>query len=165
MTLRRYTTLKSKTALASSTKPMPRVSPGKRHWKSEALICQLEYRETHLRCALCGISAMRWLYPDRLLQLHHLAGKGSATFEVHGNYLMLCGRDHAHYHDGGQMSDSGERLPELTPGMILWCKREADGLDVALLASLKGWQALPDKWEPCELPAEFLRERELNMAA
>ena len=121
-----------------------------------------EYASSHVRCALCGISAFKAYGPDRMLDLHHIAGRG-LRHDVPENWLMLCRRDHDQFHFGGRFDDEGNHLPEVTPGMILTAKRDADGeCDEALIASLKGWQALPEKWVPCPLPAVYLLERERN---
>jgi hypothetical protein len=121
-----------------------------------------EFMSEHNRCSVCHISAFKAYGPDRRIVLHHIAGRG-VHCEVPGNWCALCDRCHNHLHSGGKFDDiTGDRLPELTNGMILWAKREADGLDEALIASLKNWKALPDHWLPCELPSIFHEERLRN---
>jgi hypothetical protein len=121
-----------------------------------------EYMSEHNRCSVCHISAFKAYGPDRRIVLHHLAGRGKGT-DTADSWLAICNRCHEHHHQGGRFDDiTGDRLPELTAGMLLGCKREADGLDEALIASLKNWKALPDHWTPVELPAVFYLERERN---
>lgn len=122
---------------------------------------QTAFMSERLRCAVCWIRADRAYGPDRRIVLHHLAGRGR-NHEVEGNWCAVCSRCHSQYHDGGQFGDDGERLPALTPGHMLWAKEQSDGVDLGLIASLKGWAGLPDHWIPCELPGAFLRERERN---
>lgn len=160
MTLRRSPMPPRTKPMARSTKPMRAVSPKKRSWKREAKALQLAFMESHLRCAVCGISV--FARPSRPLQLHHLMSKGSQRHECVENYAALCDRDHAHFHGGGEFGDDGQRLPKLTGGHLLWAKAQADGLDAKLLASLRGWVNLPDAWEPTPLPSAFILERERN---
>lgn len=171
-----------KTPMPARTKPMKRTalkrpavpslarttrlkaaSPRKIHWQRRAKARRLAYMQTHLRCFLCGISI--FAKPSRPLECHHLFGRGSEAHECEDNYGAICDRDHRHYHSGGECGEDGARLPELTPGMLLWAKEMADGpVNRERLAALKGWKGLPAEWEPRELPAEFIRERERHAA-
>lgn len=159
--LTRRTPLRTVKPLARKTR-LSRVRKATRHWRREAAAGRGEYLECHARCAVCCLSA--FARPSRPMQVHHICGRGSRKFEVPGNWIVLCARDHRHYHFGGEHADDGQPLPELTPGMILWAKRAADPeqYDPALLAGLRGWKALPEDWMPRELPEAFLRERERN---
>jgi hypothetical protein len=146
--------------LARKTRLSP-ASKSKRNWRREAAAERAEYMATHLRCMVCGISV--FAHPSRPLECHHLMGRGAQKHECVENYGAICDRDHRHFHSGGELGDDGERLPELTPGMILFAKSLADGpIDEALLAGLRGWKGLPEDWLPVELPAEYMRERANN---
>jgi ribosome modulation factor len=146
-------------SLKRTTRLRP-VSKASVNWKRQAAAERLEFMAEHLRCMICGLSI--FARPSRAFHCHHLMGRGSRKHECRENWLFSCDRDHRHYHDGGEEGDDGKRLPELTPGHLLWCKEQADGLDADLLASLKGWKALPDHWQPTPLPDAFIKERICN---
>jgi hypothetical protein len=153
--LRRYT------EMPRAKKRMRPVSKATASWKRRAAAERTAYMAEHLRCAVCAISALA--KPSRTLQCHHIMSRGGRRHECPENWLSLCDRCHRHFHSGGEFGDDGARLPDLTGGHLLWAKDQADGLDVELLAGLRGWKGLPDEWQPAPLPAAFMVERERNL--
>ena len=128
-----------------------------------------EFRATHDRCVVC------WSRDD--LELHHLVGRGSDKFETEWNYSMLCARCHRHVHSGGEHDITGDKLPNLTRGMIISAiidqyfggtihspQKCASAVHdwYELLAKLRGWKSLCDEYEPLLLPVAFHEERRLN---
>ena len=148
---------------------MPRSSQplAKRSKKARAgMVAMSGYAEIHLRCACCHLPAHKAYGPDRMLDVHHIAGRNGKDCHDHRNLLVLCRRCHDQFHFGGRFDDiTGDRLPELTAGMILRCKAEVDGLDEGLICALKGWVAFPETWTPTPLPTVYLQERERNWTA
>ena len=131
---------------------------------SEATELRRRYLWEHPECFVCG---QPWIGFGGWLEVHHIVSRRHAGAECLANYAVVCndldgGSCHAHYHQGGGHRN-GVRLPDLTPGMILWAKRRVDpeNWDEALLLGLlrpngTGW---PQRWEITEVPEIFRRRR------
>lgn len=80
--------------------------------------------------------------------------------DIRANFLTLCRQCHSHYHTGGECDERGKRLPNLTPGMLMWAKRDTDPEHYCekAIAKLLGRVGLPDNWLPQPIPAA-LKER------
>lgn len=100
-------------------------------------------------CLELGISVCR------KVEKHHLCV--GRRVDCPENWLLLGDVHHRQFHVGGELHN-GERLPELTPGNLLWLKEKYDpeNYDPAVICRLKGWQSLPDHWLPRCLNAQWI---------
>ncbi len=103
-----------------------------------------EWAIVHDKCQVCGRNEQQIKrdseFPN-LLQTHHLIG-GAGRSDEPCNFLRLCPRCHEVYH-GFRVKRNGTYWPNLTMGMLLTAKREADG----------------DEWDPARL--SVLRHRKI----
>lgn len=90
------------------------------------------YYPGHEYCALCGIPTTKGR-----LELAHIFG-GASRRHVPANVVMLCARCHSHQHRAGHR-EMGERLPSITPALLIVCKRALGELDTEALAEVTGW--------------------------
>jgi len=106
------------------------------------------------RCAVCWRPWERagW----RGFAVHHLVRGANGRSDEPCNLLLLCADHHDHYHGAGIIDSGGQRMPELTFGMLLRIKMESSEWDEKRLTALYH-KRLPDM-KP--LPAYYLKERE-----
>lgn len=110
--------------------------------------------------------AVTWAKPWQfgvILDPHHLV-PGNGRKDDPRCLLSLDRWVHDHFHSGGALDSDGERLEELTPGHLLWCKKEIDEaiFDEEFICKLLGRKALPEKWTPLRPPQWVFQMREKN---
>lgn len=150
----RRTNLKRNTPLKRS--PMKR-----KRRKGDKPEVRYAYAEIHQSCALTWARSGRFAV---VLDPHHLVAGNGRRDNVR-NLLMLSRESHDHYHFGGWLGGDGKQREALTPGHLMWCKRECDveNYDEAYIAELLGRQQLPDRWLPTQPPSWVFEERERNL--
>lgn len=147
--LRRKSVLRSTGALATrrpfSRKPLRRQR--RKHDKPEV---RKHYRQTHLRCALCGFRAGKF---GGWLEVAHILGGRYGRIDDERNLLMLCVQT-----DGHSCHRYTEPIARF--GLLLTLKRDTDPeqYDAAWLEQVRG----SPLGEFLEVPAEFVRERRRN---
>lgn len=109
------------------------------------------------RCQVCGVMYYRVAFPG--LAVHHIIHGCHGRSDEPCNYLLVCGVCHGQIHDGQFHDDrTGERLPDLSLGHVLWVKAETTEWLPDRLSALYG-RRLPDL---TPLPAYYLNERIRN---
>lgn len=147
---------KTKTPLKRST-TLKRTRMKRKRRRGDKPTVRYDYMATHQACAVTWARAGQF---GVVLDPHHLVA-GAGRKDDPRNLLAITREIHNHYHFGGGIGSDGEKWEPLTPGNLLWCKREADGeLDEAFICELLGRKSLPENWTPTPPPACFLRERE-----
>lgn len=119
-----------------------------------------EFASQHQSCALTWARAGQFAV---VLDPHHLVA-GAGRRDDPRNLLVLSRESHDHYHFGGWLDENDKQRAPLTPGHLMWCKRECDveNYDPQYIAGLLGRKELPEKWEPTRPPAWVFQERERN---
>lgn len=129
---------------------MPRLT------KADRLLFQ-SFAAEFRSCAICW-----WPESDmrRRMEIHHLVG-GAGRKHDRRNLLSTCSRCHGVLHDGRLEGN----YPDLTKGMFLTAKQEADPdhFDPVFLASLKHKKWLG--YDPEPIDPYYLAERETNVSA
>lgn len=158
MLQRRKPWLPKRKPLPKRKKAMRKVSAKKRKQDRDAKAMFEEYHQTHTSCAVCGWFAgtAKYGHYGRSLHDHHLA-KGSARKHDRRLVVRTCDRCHRHLHDGGELDETGKRLPPLTDGHMLQAKYESDPdyYSEQAICDAYGWAALPEKWQRKPIPDEF----------
>lgn len=117
--------------------------------------------ERHQACAVTWARAGQF---GVVLHCHHLVA-GSGRKDDPRNLLSIEQWVHDHYHSGGALDEHGERLDDLTPGHLMWVKRECDyeHYDEVFICQLLGRVDLPDRWRPEKPPEWVFQTRERNL--
>ena len=121
-----------------------------------------EYLYEYPFCFVCG---RMWLGHGYWLETHHIVRRAVRGAECRNNYMVLCndlsgGGCHSHYHAGGGVDERGNKLPDLTPGMLIAAKRRVDpDFDEAALLALFRPDATewPERWQPVDVPESLRR--------
>lgn len=142
------------------TTPMKRTRMKRKRRKGDKPEVRYEYMEQHQACSLT------WRRAGQVgvaLDPHHLVGAAGREDDPR-NLLSLCREAHDHYHFGGWLDDEYNQRSPLTPGNLMWVKRECDveNYDEAYIAALLGRKCLPEKWLPVRPPEWVFAERERN---
>ncbi len=80
------------------------------------------------RCGVCHVPLERsgW----RGLTVHHIIHGANGRDDEPCNFLLVCGRCHDMIHDGQYRDEeTGELLPPITLGMVLWVKSHTESWD------------------------------------
>lgn len=130
---------------------MKRSNMKRKRRKGDKPKVRLEYLQEHSTCAVCWAG---WREFDNWLECHHICG-GSGRKDRVENLVTLCKACHHRYHTGHG----------LTPGMILWAKRESDPehYDESVILKLLGRKSLPERWELVPIPDWAIEAREQAM--
>ncbi len=140
--------------------PLKRTRMKRKRRKGDKPKVRYAYMETHQACAVTWSRAGRF---GVVLDPHHLVGSAGRVDDPR-NLLSITREIHNHYHFGGGIGSDGEAWSPLTPGHLLWCKREVDGeLDEAFICEMLGRKALPENWIPTPPPAWVYQERERSI--
>jgi len=117
----------------------------------------MNYKASHDRCAVTWARAEQF---GVVLDPHHLVA-GAGRKDDPRNLLMVSREVHNHYHFGGIIGTDCKQKAPLTPGHLMFCKREEDPeqYDEAFIAELLGRKELPDNWLPVEPPEWVYEER------
>ena len=148
-------------------KPLKRTGPLKRsrmkrkRRKGDKPEVRYEYQCLHQACAVTWARAGQFAV---VLDPHHLVS-GNGRRDDPRNLLVLVRECHDHYHFGGWLDNEGKKREPLTPGHLMWCKRECDveNYDEAYIAELLGRTCLPEKWKPVRPPGWVFQLRQENM--
>jgi hypothetical protein len=122
--------------------------------KADRLLFQ-EFAALFRSCAVCW-----WPESDqrRRMEIHHLVG-GRGRKHDRRNLLSTCSNCHSVAHSGSTVTG----LPDITKGMLLTAKQEADPehYDPEFLASLLGKKHLG--YDPEPLAEDYLSQRQRNV--
>ncbi len=107
------------------------------------------------RCQACYVTINgMWLSPEHAraeFHVHHLIGGSNGRSDEACNFLLLCHRCHI----GG--THNYDKKWNLTREHLLWVKSQTPEWNPERL-----WALAHRRYEPVELPAVYLKERELN---
>lgn len=117
-------------------------------------------------CQVCHVPPQ---YAGMLaMAVHHIIRGTNGRSDEPCNFLLVCGRCHSMIHDGQYRDErTGELLPAITLGMVLWIKSHTDEWAESRLRALyhrrlPDWQILADYylaermcWQPRHAPEKL----------